>query len=155
MKNMIKLTPFMQRPDYCGPSSLKIVLEHFGVKITEKEIIKKVKARKFGIEAEDLLAFAKKLGFKGFVQDFSNLKDLRKYIKKKIPVIVEWFEEDDGHFSIVTGIDQENVYLQDPDLGHMRAMSRRLFRRLWFSFPGDYIYHREDINLRRMLVIYK
>ena len=125
------------------------------MKKTEKEIIKNIKKSKFGIEAEEMLAYAKTLGFKGFIRDFSSLKDISKYIKKGIPVIVEWFLDDDGHFSVVTGIDRENIYLQDPNLGHRRAITRKIFKRLWFSFAGDYIYHREDINLRRVLVIHK
>ncbi|MFH1585422.1 MAG: cysteine peptidase family C39 domain-containing protein [archaeon] len=155
MEKLLKLKPFQQKPDFCGQACLKIVFENFGVELSEKEIVKGVKCGKKGAEAEDLLKFSKKLGFRGFVKDFSSLSDIRKYIKKKIPVIVEWFYDDDGHFSVVSGIDRENIYLQDPDLGHTRAMSLKLFRRLWFTFPGEYIYHREDINLRRMLVIYK
>ena len=114
---MINVKPFQQRSDYCGPASLKMVLHHFGIEKTEKEIGRKSGVNpRLGIEAEDLLRYAKRLGLKGRIKDHSELKDLTHWVKeKKIPVIVEWFFEDDGHFSVVADIDRENVYLQDPD----------------------------------------
>jgi predicted double-glycine peptidase len=156
-EKMIHIKPFEQRSDYCGPASLKMVLHHFKIEKTEKQIINAVKAKHgLGIEAEDLLKYAKKLGLKGKIKDHSELGDLTRWVKKKkIPVIIEWFEEDDGHFSVVTDIDRENVYLQDPDLGHIRAMRRDIFLRVWFTFPTKYLKRESDLILRRMLILYK
>ena len=154
---MINLRPFQQRADYCGPASLEMVLHHFGIEKTEKQIANTVKAtHALGIEAEDLLRVAKRWGLKGRIKDNSELKDLMHWVKeKKIPVIVEWFFEDDGHFSVVVDIDKENVYLQDPDLGHVRAITRKKFLRIWFTFPTLYMKKESDLILRRMLVLYK
>lgn len=154
---MINVRPFQQRADYCGPASLKMVLHHFGIEKTEKEIAKKTGTHKaLGIEAEDLLKYAKKLGFQGKIKDNSELRDLTHWVKeKKIPVIVEWFSEDDGHFSVVVDIDKENVYIQDPEYGHIRAMSRDYFLRVWFTFPTKYLKKESDLVLRRMLVLHK
>ncbi len=156
-EKMIHLKPFQQRPDYCGPASLKMVLHHFGIEKTEKQIANAVKAKhSVGIEAEDLLKIAKKYGLQGKIKDRSELKDLTRWVKKKgIPVIVEWFLEDDGHFSVVTDLDRENVYLQDPSLGHMRAMTRMNFLRVWFTYPTVYLKRESDLILRRMLVLHK
>jgi predicted double-glycine peptidase len=52
-------------------------------------------------------------------------------------------------------IDRENVYLQDPAIGHMRAMTRKKFLRVWFNFPTLYMKKESDLNLRRMLILYK
>jgi len=50
---------------------------------------------------------------------------------------------------------QENIYLQDPSLGHRRALKLRTFKRLWFDFPGDFIAQRSDLIIRRMIVIHE
>ncbi len=154
---MINLRPFRQRADYCGPASLKMVLNHFGIEKTEKQIANSVKATPaLGIEAEDLLKVAKRWGLQGRIKDHSELKDLTHWVKeKKIPVIVEWFSEDDGHFSVVVDIDKENVYIQDPEYGHIRAMTRSYFLRVWFTFPTKYLRKESDLILRRMLVLHK
>lgn len=151
------LKPFQQSDSFCGPASLKIALGHFGINKTEKELARMTDfKRSVGIEAEDMLRVAKKLGLKGFVKDFSTIKEIRKNIKDKNKVIiVEWFLEDDGHFTVVSGIDRENIYLQDPQLGHMRAMKIGLFLRLWFTFPDKYIKTKDDLRLRRMIVLHK
>ncbi len=153
---MVQTKPFQQRTDYCGAASLKIVLHHFKIEKTEKQIINAVRAKHLGIEAGNLLKLAKRWGLKGKVHDHSELKDLTRWVKdKKIPIIVEWFEEDDGHFSVVTDIDRENVYLQDPDLGHIRAMRRDIFLRVWFTFPTAYMKKESDLILRRMLILHR
>ena len=36
---MLNITPFRQKPGFCGPASLKMVLDFWGVKITEKKIV--------------------------------------------------------------------------------------------------------------------
>ena len=153
---MHKIKPFKQSEGFCGPASLKIVLHFLGINKTEKQIVDIGKLQRGGVEGEDLIKVAKKLNLKAIIKDHAEIRDIRKYVKKKkIPVIVEWFLEDDGHFSVVEDIDRENIYLQDPDLGHMRAMSLEKFRRVWFSFPGKYIKSKEELTLRRMLVIWK
>lgn len=153
---MIHLKPFEQRENYCGPSCLKMVLDYYGIEKSEKELVRLSGTSKHGVTGEDMLKVAKKFKLKGFIKDNVDIKDLRKYVnKKKIPVIVSWFSEDDGHYSVVVNLDRENIYLQDPYLGHVRAMSIKKFKRLWFDFAGDYILTNKDLFLRSMLVIYK
>lgn len=151
------IKPFHQSDSFCGPASLKIALGNFGIQKSEKELAKMAKAkRSIGVEAEDLLRVAKKMGLKGFIKNSATIKEIRKNHKdKKRIVIVEWFLEDDGHFSVVSDIDKENIYLQDPDLGHVRAVRLDIFLRLWFTFPDKYMKTKEDLKLRRMLVLYK
>jgi predicted double-glycine peptidase len=139
----------------CGPASLKIALQHFEINKTEKELIKLTKCREKGVELEDLLKIAKKFGLKGFVKEKSSITEIRKYLRKKYAIIVGWFHGDDGHYSVVSKIDRENIYLQDPELGHQRAMRIDQFRRIWFDFPGEYIKTKKDLQLRKMLVLYK
>jgi predicted double-glycine peptidase/predicted deacylase len=152
---MLNVNPFRQRSGYCGPASLKMVLGFLGVKITEKkvaEISGCTKSR--GIGAEGLVRAAQKLGFRAKVKDFADLKDIDEWVnKKKIPVIVDWFAFEGGHYSVVSGLDKENIYLEDPSLGYRRALKLSTFKRLWFDFPNNYLKSRSELIIRRMIVI--
>lgn len=156
-KHMLNVKPFRQTSGFCGPASLKMVLEYYGVKKSEKDLARLSDATSAkGVGAEGLLKAANLLGFKGFFKDFSDIKDIETYvIKKKIPVIVDWFSTDDGHYSVVMYIDQKKIYLQDPDIGRLRTMDLDTFKRVWFDFPGDFLRLKDNIIIRRMIVIYK
>lgn len=152
---MLKIDSFRQKPGYCGPASLKMVLGYLGVKITEKKLalISGCKPS-CGIGAEGLVGAAEKLGFRAQVKDFSDLEDIRTWVnKKKIPVIVDWFAFEGGHYSVVSGIDRENIYLEDPSLGHRRALKLSTFMRLWFDFPTNYLRSKDELIIRRMIII--
>lgn len=133
-----------------------MVLAYFGINKSEIELAKLSGCTKeHGVEAGPLLAAAKKLGFKGFIKDFSEINDLKRYVlKKKMPVIVDWFSEDDGHYSVVTHIDKKNIYLIDPEHGKKRKLALETFKRVWFDFPHNFLRSKNDIIIRRMIVIY-
>ncbi len=152
---MLNINPFRQRPGCCGPASLKMVLGYFGVKLTEKKLSELSGCKKSrGIGAEGLVHVARELGFRAKITDFCNLKDIEEWVnQKKIPVIVDWFAFEGGHYSVVSGIDKENIYLEDPSLGHRRAMKLTTFKRLWFDFPNDYLKSKNELIIRRMIVI--
>jgi len=154
---MLKVKSFRQTVGNCGPASLKIVLNFFNYQITEKELVAlSGSTKEAGVDAEGLLKTAESLGFNGFIRDFANFIDLEEYVnKKQIPVIVDWFLKDDGHYSVVVDIDSENIYLTDPSLGYTRALRRTDFERVWFDFKGDCLVSKEDLFIRRMIVIYK
>lgn len=152
---MLKIKPFKQKIAFCGPASLKMVLEYYGVKKTERELgVRAGCTTARGTPAKGLISAAREFGFRGTIKEFADLKDIRRYvIQKKIPVIVQWFSVDEGHYSVVVDIDKENIYLQDPEIGRMRSMRLDAFKRVWFDFPGDFLRAKSDIVVRRMIVI--
>lgn len=154
---MLDVKPYRQKPGLCGPSSLKMVLDFFGIEKTETELaIMAGYTNQDGTKSEGLIKAAETLGLMAFQKDFSEIKDLKKnVIDKKIPVIVDWFSKDDGHYSVVVDIDDKNIYLQDPQLGELRTMDLETFKRVWFDFPGDYLKSKDDIIIRRIIVIRK
>lgn len=132
------------------------MLEYFGIKKSEKELAKLSHAHPHhGTRAKNLVLAAKKLGFKAFYKDFSSVKEIKKYINKKIPVIVDWFSHDDGHYSVVVGIDKKFIYLQDPELGKLNKLDLITFQRVWFDFEEKMLNKKQDIFIRRMIVIYR
>src|SRR3989344_8369402 len=154
---MLEVKPFMQRAGLCGPACLKMVLNYYKIRQSERELARLSGCTPSkGVDANGLLKATKKLGLKGFVKDFSDLRDIKYYVsKKKIPVIVDWFSADDGHYSVVVDIDKSNIYLLDPDLGHIIALTLKTFKRVWFDFPGDFISSKNKLVIRRMIVIHK
>ena len=153
---LLKLKSFRQSPGLCGPASLKMVLEYYGIEKSEQELTKMCGATaNHGVEAKPLLTVAKKLELKGFIKDNSSLKDLAKFLAIKIPVIVDWFSTDDGHYSVVVGLDKKFIYLEDPELGGINKIKIDVFYRNWFDFRGDYIKTPKNVILRRILVIHR
>lgn len=152
---MLKVKPFRQKTSFCGPASLKMVLDHYGLKVQER-ILGKIAgcSATHGTSAKRLLDAAREFGFHGIIKNSADLKDIRGYIKKGIPVIVQWFSVDEGHYSVAVDIDSENIYLQDPELGHMKSMRLETFKRVWFDFPNSYLRSENELVLRRMIVIF-
>jgi len=151
---MLPIKPFRQRPGYCGPACLKMVLEYYGIKKTEREVARLAgTTARWGTPATGLVKAVKSFGLKGKVKDNADLSDVRKYISKKIPVIVNWFSTDEGHYSVVVGIDEKFIYLQDPELASVRKLDLVTFKRVWFDFHGDFIKQKSDIVLRRLVVV--
>jgi len=153
---MLPITPFMEREGCCGPACLKMVLDYYGISKTEDELIKLSGCiPEQGLPGQALLDAANQCGLEGRIQDRATLDDLQYIVnEKQIPAIVNWFPDNDGHYSVTAGIDEENVYLVDPDLGYLRALTRDLFQRLWFDFPGRDIKEPENLILRWMIVLY-
>ncbi|MFC1743919.1 C39 family peptidase [Candidatus Riflebacteria bacterium] len=145
---MLPLPDVRQAWDYsCGASALQSILVYFG-KCWDREdqICKLVKVDpEWGTEPIDIQKGAVEYGLKATIKENLSLADLEKYYKKGIPVIVAyqaWKDEEnkkpwaedwiDGHYSIVIGIDENNVYLEDPSLiGELGYIPREEFLRRW------------------------
>ncbi len=153
---MLDVKSFKQTPGFCGPASLKIVLSYYGIEKSEAELAKISNCSKEkGTSAQDIVDAAHKLGFKAETKDNCTFEDLKNYLRDKTPVIVDWFLNDEGHYSVVVGIDKENIYLQDPSIGHLRAMKLETFYRVWFDFPESFLRSKDDLILRRIIAVEK
>lgn len=149
----------------CGSASLKIVLGYYGTEKFEKELAQLCKHNKdLGVDDNGIKKAAEKLGFNVLIKNNSNLRDIEKWLDKKVPVIVNWFtkgrqdysesEVADGHYSVVAGLDEKYIYLQDPEIGKIRRLKRDDFMRVWFDFKGEYIKPNELI-VRQIIAIYR
>ncbi|MDI6737531.1 MAG: cysteine peptidase family C39 domain-containing protein [Nanoarchaeota archaeon] len=154
---MLKIKPFKSSPMHCGSGVFKMFLGYYGIERTEKQLAKELKWNPAdGIHSEDIVKAAKKYGLEGFIKDNSSLNDIRHYVlEKKMPVIVEWFLEDEAHFSVAVGIDRENIYLADPFIGKIRKLPLGHFDRVWFGFEGACMKSKDDLFLRRIVVLEK
>ncbi len=88
-----------------------MVLEYYTISKSEKELAKLSKHSEKGTKAKNIVLVAKKFGLNATIKDNSTLKDIRDNLKNNIPLIVDWFSQDDGHYSVAIGIDNDNIYI--------------------------------------------
>lgn len=165
---MLPVKPFQETlyGSFCGPASLKMVLDYYGIEKSEEELARLTnKDANLGISSQDIKRAAESFGFKVEIKNFADFNDIQSWLNKKIPVIVNWFsrgrydyDEDevaDGHNSVVVGLDKEYIYLQDPEVGRVRKINRDDFYRVWFDFSGEYIEKWKDMIIRQIIAVYK
>jgi len=164
---MLDVKPFQEtlHSDMCGPASLKIVLDHYGLLKQENELADLTGVVKgIGVDDSGIEKAAKSLGFKVEIKNEAAFDDIEDWLKKGVPVIVDWFtkgradygdsEVSDGHYSVVIGLDDGFIYLQDPEIGGVRKLGRDDFMRVWFDFKGEYL-KPEELIIRQLIAIYK
>lgn len=166
-RKLLPVNPFQEtlHGGYCGPASLKIVLDYYGVQKSESEIAKRCgRDIKLGTNDVSMKRAAKSYGFNVEIKNKANFTDIQKWLKRGVPVIVDWFtpgrpsartsEMPDGHYSVVAGLDKKNIYLQDPEIGAIRTIKRGDFLRVWFDFKKDRITSWKDMIIRQTIAIY-
>lgn len=165
--NLLPVKPFQEtlRQSMCGPASLKIVFDYYGIEKSEAEIAKMCNVNEnLGTDDKTIKRVAEELRFKVEIKNNSTFEDIQSWLNKKVPVIVNWFtrgradykesEVADGHYSVVAGLDEEFIYLQDPEIGKLRKIDQKDFMKVWFDFTGKYIDPNELI-VRQLIAIYK
>ena len=149
----------------CGPASLKMVLSYYGIEKTEGELAELCHTRPdLGTDAASLKQAAESLGFLVEIKTQSTFDDIQKWLDKKVPVIANWFSRGrtdyddssvpDGHYSLVVGLDEEYIYLQDPEIGGLRRLTREDFLKVWFDFTGSYIKSLDEMLIRPLIAVY-
>ena len=167
MNKHLKVKPFQEtlNAGMCGPASLKILLSYYGIERDEKELADLCGTKKdLGTDDQGIKRAAESLGFKVKIKNNSSFKDIERWLDKDVPIIVNWFtrgradytdaDVPDGHYSVVCGIDDQSIYLQDPEIGRIRKIKKNDFKRVWFDFSGELIKPNELI-IRQMIAIYK
>ena len=151
--------------DMCGPASLKIVLDYYGVNKSEQDLARLTGlVPDLGVDDKSIIKVAESLGFKAQIKNESTFDDIEEWLKKGVPVIVDWFTRGrydykdsavaDGHYSVIFGLDDEYIYLQDPETGGERKIKREDFMKVWFDFTDRYI-KPDELIIRQIIAIYK
>ena len=166
-KIILNIKPFQEtlNNSYCGPATLKILFGYYGISKPEKELVKASGWNKdLGINDKAIKKVAEQLGFKVKIKNNSTLRDIESWLKKGVPVIVDWFTRgrndypdsavSDGHYSVVAGLDNKFIYLQDPEIGKIRKLNNEYFLTVWFDFTGKHIKANELI-IRQIIAIYR
>lgn len=168
VKNLLQVKPFQEtlHGSFCGPAVIKMVLDYYGIEKSEAEVAQlSNKHQDLGISANDIRKVFEDFNLRVEIKNFSSFADIRFALNNNAPVIVDWmtrgrndYDEDelvDGHYSVVVALDEDSIYLQDPEVGRIRKIPQTDFIRVWFDFTTDYIEKWEDMVIRQMIAVYK
>ena len=166
-QDLLPVKPFQEtlHQSMCGPASLKMVFDYYGIEKSELELAKLAGTTDdLGTDDQGIKKAAEELGFKVEIKNNSTFKDIQGWLDKKVPVIVNWFtrgradyedsEVADEHYSVVVRLDQEFIYIQDPEIGKLRKIEKEDFMKVWFDFTGEYI-KSDELIVRQLIAIYK
>lgn len=165
---MLNIKPCQEKlgAGYCGPAVLKMVLEYYGIAKTEEELAQ-LAGTTLELGTDDMASqrVLEGFGLKVTIQNESSFDDIQSWLDKKVPVIVDWFSRGradypdsavpDGHYSIVVGLDKEFIYLQDPEIGALRKITRDDFLKVWFDFRGQQITSWDQMIIRQLIAVEK
>jgi len=133
-----------------------MVLKYFGYSFSDKEIIASIDGiKKYGVRTIKLAEFASKLNFNVECLSYNkelarrkakikkpNLKDILKFLKRKIPVIIgvrsallynkEKLREM-GHFIVITKYRKNIFWYNDPYDGHQHRIKENDLAFAWYN----------------------
>ncbi|MDD1723749.1 MAG: C39 family peptidase [Methanospirillum sp.] len=144
----------------CGASALQAVLNYWGIDMREDELVELLNTtEESGTPPENIQSVAASLGLTASVEENLTPEQLEESIDANIPVIIAaqaWNGEyaddgtwisvtpeswndtwEDGHYMVVIGIDDRNVYLEDPaQLGTRGVIPIGEFLSRWHDYDG-------------------
>lgn len=165
---MIKVPYFSQGNLYrCSVACIRMILAKFGIKKTEKELEKLLNLKaEGGIDLGKIQNFLKKIKIESIYDyDSKNSKEafekLEEHLKKGFPVVallnrfvydkktplidkkVSWETKKFSlHYVVITGIDKEYVYFNDPhkEVG-VTKLKRNIFSKAWsYNLPWKFVF---------------
>lgn len=108
-----------QYENYCGPASLEMVLDYYGLNYTQKELAKMIDMNvNEGVSPSDIIDLVKELGFNKSSIASCDLGVLLYSVDKGYPVIVRTYDSnlEKAHYMVVVGYDinKELLIVNDP-----------------------------------------
>ena len=147
----LKVPFFRQDTDYtCGPTALQMVLKFMGDFESEKFLTKETQTSKnFGTSHEHMMEAARKEGFHSYDNHNSSIPEIKEFIKKGLPVIVNFIDQEsgEGHYAVVCGFEKGKIILNDPLGVKNLKMGEQEFISNW--------HNAKNTSARWMMVIYK
>lgn len=129
---------YIQTPGLCGIASIRSQLSHLSIEKTEDELIKLAayksrQIRKDGIGPRGFrnIAKAHKLGM--CETSSADTEVLRDMIKNGLQPMIHINRKEDGHYILVTGVDEGHISIFDSDsqIGGHKKMSFQELDSLW------------------------
>jgi len=119
-------------PWSCFPACIKMVLEYYGIKKSEKELRLLLRAT-FGAIWYYIQLGLESLGLHFYYFEGFSLDELKELTKNKIPVIVslKFSEKHLNHTVVVVGVTDEFVIVHDPERGENVKMELERFLEAW------------------------
>jgi predicted double-glycine peptidase len=148
--NLIKVPLTRQATDYtCGAAAVQSVIGYYGDNVREEALARELRTNSVrGTAYQQILAYAKRHGYKTAVYKNSSLESVQKLLDAGTPVICliqAWPERkvdytkdwEDGHYVVAVGHDASNVYFMDPcTLGQYTFIPKAEFLQRWHDTDG-------------------
>ena len=154
-KRLVSFPTLVQRRDYCGPSTIELVLRYWknGTEISNDQIAAWVKMPQSGSPMHKMRDFFKLLGY-GTVRTFLPSEQIKHMIDLAIPTIVQEEFLNNSHVAVVIGYDKlhNRFEIQDPMNHQVLAVDEdELTRRRKIFFESGLIAFPKGIGLEDRL----
>lgn len=117
----MRLPFYKQSTDfYCGPASLQMLFEYNRLKLDQDELANLLgTCPKQGTEHEMILNVIDEHGFSFFANNQSSVEEIQHFLDQKLPVLVNYLEpkDNEGHYAVAVGHDEQKIILNDPTHG--------------------------------------
>ncbi len=132
----------------CGPATVSMNLSYYGQGDTQVEAARFLKPNQDdkNVNPDELVAYARWLGFEGMAGQGGNLDLLKHFLSNDLPVLVEaWAEPEDnggmGHYLLLTGYDEtaNQFWAQDSLHGAGVTLPIAEFDGFWRVFNRTYV----------------
>jgi predicted double-glycine peptidase len=107
-----------------------------------------------GTEHHNMIAVATREGFYTYVNNNSTLDELKRFVGRGLPVIVDFIEpgDEEPHYAVVIGFSRGNIILNDPANGEGFTLSEEEFISRWrdtttHSVRWMMVVSKEDLEL--------
>jgi ABC-type bacteriocin/lantibiotic exporter with double-glycine peptidase domain len=128
---------YKQEEDHtCGAASVRMALSAFGVRRTERILVKQLKTNKIvGTSHKNLIKVASKYKLETIAKKNGTLKELKQLLRQKYVIIICYFLENERcyHYAIVKKITNTNIYFLDPYNGNNHHYKLGYFKKIWHS----------------------
>jgi uncharacterized protein len=137
---------------FCGAASFQSVLSYYGEDIRQDKAAELLDTTEEGTKVENICEGFKKKGLDAKIAQDVSIEDLKKHLKTGNLLMVAYQAWDDnyseninwlttwedGHWSVVVGIDKNNIYIEDPSLlGSVGCMPINEFLNRWHDYWGN------------------
>jgi uncharacterized protein len=136
----------------CGVACAQAILNYYGIDEREDRLVEQFGATaEHGTSPSQLLAGFALYGLTAVLKEQTTLDDLRMNLEQNIPPMVAiqaWLEKyppldwsqtwEAGHWVIVVGLDERNIYFEDPSiLGTRGWLTQVEFLERWHDYTGE------------------
>ena len=139
-----KIHRYQEKPGWCGPAVIQMVLLASGIKKTQKDIARDVYKPWWGTNQQMLLSYLSRFFKLVNFKKNSSISDINFHLKKGNYIIVNWWDdlcvniEPDGHYCIVADYNQKKrtLILADPTVlrsGLWEIKTKDFIKKWWDS----------------------
>jgi len=134
--------PIRQGPQECGPTSMAMVMNFWGVTITKDEIWPKVRAH-YGpyTNGNDMDNYFRKHGFKTKIMTTTKYTNLKYFIHEGYPLIALTESRSypgEGHYIVLIGYNEKGFNIIDPGPGTFDFLTYEQFKKLHYIAKGPF-----------------